>query len=131
MSIKRSDLTWISVSDLKKATHFFSEILGMKISQPDTGFGWVELIGKEGGSLIGLAQMTNKGDPHNPVDHSPGMNAVVTFTVDDLDKTIVELSKKGVEIVGDVCEVPGVVKMQFFRDPDGNLFQFCQELDKH
>lgn len=130
MPIKRADLAWISVSDLKNATRFFTEILGMKVSQPDTGFGWVELIGKEGGALLGLAQMTKKGDPHNPVDHSPGMNAVVTFTVDDLDNTIAELKQKKVEIVGDICEVPGLVKLQFFRDPDGNLFQFCQELDK-
>jgi len=122
MVIKESKLAWIVVSDLAKARKFFTETLGMKETSYDEGFGWIELTGRDGGSTLGVA----KNSSYSPL--SPGQNAVVTFTVEDLEKTKQEFIEKGVELVGEVQEVPDHVKMQLFRDPDGNYFQIVEML---
>ena len=58
-----------------------------------------------------------------------GQNAVVTFTVDNLDKAKKEMVKKGAKCEGDIIEIPGHVKMQMVIDSDGNRFQMCEMLN--
>ena len=60
-----------------------------------------------------------EADPNSP-----------TFTVPDIKKAIGEMSKKGVKLIGEMMEVPGHVKLQFFVDADGNTFQIVEELMK-
>lgn len=118
--LKSSNLTWISVSDFKKARKFFTETLGLKELSCAEEMGWVELQGQEGGGTIGV------GLAH---DMAPGSNAIITFTVDDVDQAAAELKKKNVQMIGDVMEVPGHVRLQMFADPDGNKFQLVQMLN--
>lgn len=124
MVIKNSMLSWIIVSDFKKALDFFTKTLGMKIQQHTPEYGWAELTGQEaGGAILGIAQET----PQEPI--KAGSNSVMTFSVDDVVKTKNELAKKGVKFLGEIIEIPGHVKMQLFSDPDGNLFQLVELLD--
>jgi predicted enzyme related to lactoylglutathione lyase len=120
-----SDLSWIVVSDLKKAKEFFTNIVGLKVLNVSEEFGWAELGGESGGAVIGLAE-------ESPMMEgiTAGNNAVITLTVEDADKATEALKKKGVELVGDMMEVPGHVKLQMFKDPDGNLLQIVEKLDK-
>ena len=53
MTIKRSDLSWITVSDIKRAKKFFTEVIGLEVRTDTPEFGWVEIEAKEGGSSIG------------------------------------------------------------------------------
>lgn len=124
MGIRSSDLSWIVVSDLKRARKFFVETLGLKEISANEEWGWVEVQGKEGGATIGIGI----ADKQTPV--SPGGNAVVTLTVDNLEETKKQLQKKEVSMVGDIMEVPGHVKMQLLKDEDGNLFQLVEVLGK-
>ena len=128
MIAKRSDLSWIMVSDIKKAKKFFTEVLGLEVKTDNDEYNWLELAAKDGGSMLGVGQSNSNDECSQGV--TPGSNAIVTFTVDNLEATKAEFVKKGVNILGDIMEVPGHVKMLLFTDEDGNKFQICQLLDE-
>jgi predicted enzyme related to lactoylglutathione lyase len=125
MVVKDMKMSWISVSDLNKAKTFFKDILGLKIHQESPEFQWIEMQTDKGDAMLGLAGPY----PHSPL--APGQNAIVTFTVENVQKTAAELAKKGVKLLGEIIEVPGEVKMQLFEDFDGNKFQLVELLRKH
>jgi predicted enzyme related to lactoylglutathione lyase len=119
MTVKAINLAWVSVSNFKKSEKFFTDVVGLKIdSSNEDGYEWAELSGHEGGSVLGIGV---NNDSNEPV--KPGNNAVITFTVDDIIKKKAEMEKMGVVFIGDIIEIPGYVKMAFFKDPDGNIFQ--------
>jgi predicted enzyme related to lactoylglutathione lyase len=122
MVVKSTELCWLVVADLKQAVEFYTKTLGLKLLNITEEHGWAELQGKDGGTMIGLCQ----DSAHSSV--KPGFNAVMTFTVDDMDKARKELEARGVVLVGPVVEVPGHVKMQDFFDKDNNRFQLVQQL---
>ncbi|MBA3957589.1 MAG: VOC family protein [Parachlamydiaceae bacterium] len=122
MTVKGMHLSWIVVSDLKKAKKFFTESVGLQIAEAHDEMGWIELKGKEGGSILGIAQATDQ----EPI--KAGSNAVVTLTVDNLEQACSQFAKSGVRLVGTIQEIPGHVKMQLFEDLDGNKFQLVQIL---
>ncbi len=124
MGIKDFKLAWIVVADLKKAIHYYTHVVGLKLLENNEKYGWAELGGEEGGARLGIAQQND----YCPI--AAGLNAIVTLTVGDLAKAKSELAKKGAKSLGDVQEVPGHVKMQLFEDADGNKFQLVEELSK-
>ena len=125
MSIKGLNLAWIVVSDLKKAVHFYTHVIGLKLEELHEQYGWAELSGSKGGARLGIAQANDRESIQ------PGQNAVVTLTVENLAQSMQELAKKGAKMTGDVIEVPGQVKMQMVKDSDGNHFQLVELLSSH
>lgn len=123
MHIKSIDLAWIVVKDLKQAVKFYTE-MGLKVVENHEEFGWVELQPLNGQMRLGLAQASKESNV------KPGQNAIVTFTVDDIEKAKKELEKKGTKIIGKIHEIPHQVKMLFVSDLDGNNFQLVQVLGK-
>lgn len=113
-------LSWIVVADLKKAINFYENTIGLTLIEQSPEFGWAELAGPEG-SRLGIAQQCE----HAQLGH----NATVTISVTNLDEVIKKYREEGVNLVGDVIEVPGHVRMQTFTDADGNQFQLCEKLD--
>lgn len=116
------DLIWVVVSNLNKAIAHYTDVLGFVLKEKHDEFGWAELAGKEGGTRLGLAAASNE----NLL--KAGQNAVIAVSVKDLAKTKENFKKKGVNLIGEIQEVPGVVKLQTFADQDGNLFQLAQNL---
>ncbi|MFY9610677.1 MAG: VOC family protein [Blastocatellia bacterium] len=110
-------LSWYQVGDLERAKKFYSEVLGLKktIEIP----GWVEFSHAEGAASIGLNQMRENDDERG---------ATVVLRVDDLARAREDLKKKDVKFEGSVEEIPGVVRIATFRDPDGNRLQLVQVL---
>jgi len=121
MTIKKIELGWITVANLKKSKNFFTD-MGLKLVESQEEWGWMELQGTEGGTLLGVGEASEKNS------NKPGHNAVLTFTVDDLVKSKKEMEAKGVKFVDEIMEVPGDVKMVTFVDPDGNNFQLVERL---
>lgn len=121
--VKSIGLAWIVVKDLKKAIKFYTEVVGLELKEVQEEFGWAELEGRNGdGAKLGIAV-------ENDIDNmKPGSNAVVTMTVDNLDKAVKEMHKKGVKLEGGVMEIPGQVKLQTMKDSDGNHFQLVELL---
>ena len=122
MKLKSMDLVWIVVNDLKKAIKFYTETVGLNLKEFHEQYGWAELEGQHGGARLGLAQ----SQPKSVDGILPGQNAVMTFTVENLQTAIATLSKQGVKLIGAVQEVPGQVKMQMVADTDGNRFQLVE-----
>jgi predicted enzyme related to lactoylglutathione lyase len=120
------ELVWITVRDLKKAVKFYTEIAGLKLLEMHEEWGWAELSGYAGGARLGIGQMRLNNDDLI----QPGQNAVMTFTVEDIEVAIQNLSKRGADLVGEKEEVPGKVKLQMIRDPEGNYFQIVEVLSK-
>mgnify|MGYP001614220653 CR=1 FL=1 len=122
MEIPSIGLVWIVVDDFKAAVKFYTEVVGLKLMESSEEWNWAELEGKNG-MRLGI------GKCHEKCDVKPGDNAILTVTVDSLDKKKAEMIQKGAVCVGDVQEVPGHVRMQMIKDLDGNQFQIVQKLD--
>jgi predicted enzyme related to lactoylglutathione lyase len=122
MRVKEIGLSWIVVKDVKAAVQYYTTVVGLKLEEFHEQYGWAELSGYEGGSRLGIAQES----PQEKV--TAGQNAVVTFTVENVEETKREMVKKGAQCEGDIIEVPGHVKMQTVIDKDGNRFQICELL---
>lgn len=122
MKVKEIGLSWIVVKDIKAAVSYYTNVVGLTLLEFNEQYGWAELEGSEGGARLGIA----KENPQEKI--KAGQNAVVTFTVDNLEKAKSHLIKKGGKCEGEVFEVPGHVKMQTVTDNDGNCFQICELL---
>jgi predicted enzyme related to lactoylglutathione lyase len=122
MQIKSIEMAWMNVKNLKQAISFYTEVIGLKLMELDEQYGWAELQGHEGGARLGLAQIPNEGDLQSE------KNAIVTMTVENLEKACAKLKQKGGNCVGPVQEVEGHVKLQMIQDKDGNRFQLVQKL---
>jgi predicted enzyme related to lactoylglutathione lyase len=127
MSLISMDLAWIVVNDLKKAIEFYTKTVGLKLMEHNEEYGWAEFQGPKGGARLGVAQLSP--DPMDDV--KPGDNAVLAFTVSDLNKAASEMVKKGAQLVGAVQDIPGHVKLQMVKDVDGNRFQLVQMYEHH
>lgn len=123
MKTKQMNMSWIVVSDIKKARTFFEKVVGLKVGQVSEEHGWVEMSGHEGGCHLGIAQANDRESV------KPGENAIVTFTVENIDEAKASMTKHGVKFLGDIIHIPNHVKMQFFVDADGNKFQIVELFD--
>lgn len=121
---KSFDLAWITVKNFDEAIKFYSEALGLEQKDFAPEYKWAEFAGYAGGARLGICEACQD----NPIE--AGDNAVISFTVDDLEAACVFLKKKGAEFIGTIQEVPGHVRMQLIKDPSGNLIHMCQVLHK-
>ena len=112
-------LSWIVVKDVKKAIKFYTDVVGLTLREFHEEFGWAELSGPSG-TFLGIAQESTSDDM------KAGKNAIVTVTVDNIEKARKDFLSKKVNLIGDIVEIPGHVKMQTFSDADGNTFQLCE-----
>jgi len=110
-------MAWYTVGDLDKAKAFYGDVLGLKkIFEMQ---GWAEYSHAEGQAAIGLNAM--------PGTSGDG-GATVVLGVESLDDTRKKLAARGVSFVGDIMEIPGVVRIGTFHDPFGNRLQLAQNL---
>ena len=104
---------WYHVRDLAAARGFYTEKLGFTETFVDDEGNWSKL--ERAGMEIGLAQ----GEPEE--------GGVAHVDVPDVKASADELRRAGVE-VGVVFELHGQMRLLDVFDPDGNRFQFAQEL---
>lgn len=114
-------LSWIVVSDIKAAIKFYTEVVGLELKEYHEEYKWAELSGP-GGSTLGIGQE----GPESPM--KPGINAIMTIAVEDIERAKKHFIEKGASLVGDIVEIPHHVKMQTFTDSDGNTMQIVQKL---
>lgn len=119
---KGFELAWITVKNFDEAVKFYTEVLGLEQKDYAPEYKWAEFEGKEGGARLGICEACEE----SPI--KPGENAVVSFTVDNLDEACKFLKKQNVEFVGEVQEIPGHVRMQLIKDSSGNYIHICQLL---
>jgi catechol 2,3-dioxygenase-like lactoylglutathione lyase family enzyme len=114
-----------AVDDLDAAREFYGQTLGMEVTDP--GHGFLELaIG--GGKHVLV---------YPKADHWPATYTILNFPVDDLEKTVDELVRAGVEFEHyDEPEFKtdekgisrgGGPAIAWFRDPAGNILSVLEQ----
>ena len=109
-----------SVKDLDKSIAWFNDVLGFEEVFKVAEAGWAEVSTPAEGVSIGLDQ--------TDADVEGAGGSVPVFGVVDIDAARAELEAKGVEFAGETVELPGMVKLATFFDPDGNRYMFAQSL---
>src|SRR3954454_20448976 len=107
----------VSVTDYDRSLAWYRDVLGFQLSYEMPDYGWCELT-TPFGFTIGLGQTE---------EVSPGA-VVPTFGVRDIDATITHLRAHDVT-VEDWHEIPGMVRLSTFYDPDGTAWMVAQTLD--
>lgn len=117
-----------SVDDIKKAKEFYSKILGLEAKEDPEMQGMLTLHLKDGNNVM-LYLKPN---------HVPATFTVLNFHVDDVEKTVDELTSKGVkfEIYSDpgiktnekgISSSSGGPTIAWFKDPAGNILSILKE----
>lgn len=116
----RGDLTCaMAVKDLKKTLKWYEETLGFKTGFAILEHGWAEVDTHIPGVSIGFSEVEKpevKG------------GATLTFGVLDIDAARADLERKNVKFDGATYEIPGMVKLATFFDPDGHKLMLAQTL---
>ena len=109
-----------SVDNLKRAKEFYGSVLGLEVDESPEG---LELH-PAGGTKVFIYPKPN---------HSPASFTVLNFAVDDVDKTVDDLKKRGVRFehydLPDIkTDEKGIARgdgrgptIAWFKDPAGNI----------
>jgi catechol 2,3-dioxygenase-like lactoylglutathione lyase family enzyme len=108
----------VNVSDYDRSLAWYRDVLGFEVDYELADYGWCELR-TPFGFTIGLGQTE---------DVTPG-TVVPTFGVLDIDAAIAHLREHDVK-VEDWHEIPGMVRLATFWDPDGTSWMVAQTLDQ-
>ena len=110
-----------SVNDVQKAKQFYGETLGLRVSEQN-----------------GMLTLHIAGDRDTLVypkdDHTPATFTILNFPVDDVDRTVEELTERGVRFEryeGSDQDEKGVFRgggplIAWFKDPAGNILSVIQ-----
>lgn len=114
-----------AVDDLDKAREFYGETLGVKTEMQDQQMGLMALkFGDDRNTLV-----------YFKPDHSPAAYTILNFPVEDIDKTVDELSSRGVQFEryeGFNQDEKGISRgmgpsIAWFKDPAGNILSVLQQ----
>ena len=108
-----------SVDNLKKASQFYSETLGLKVDENEMGLN----INLPHGGMVFVYQKD---------DHRPASYTTLNFDVDDVDEAVEHLKSHGVkfEFYGGMTDKNGIARgitngygpdIAWFKDPAGNI----------
>ncbi len=109
----------IQTKDRAKAQKWYQDVLGFQFLYEVEDIGWCELATECSKVNIGLSQVESP---------KVGAGPVPTFGVNDIDAARAELVSKDVRFDGETMEIPGMVKLATFYDPDGNTLMLFQDL---
>ncbi len=115
-----------SVDDLQKAKEFYSNVLGLAVSETPQGLD----IGLAGGGHLFIYPKPN---------HAPAGFTLLNFVVDDIDQAVDELTRAGVKFEKYEEEylktdVKGIARsdghgpnIAWFKDPAGNFLSVLED----
>jgi len=114
-----------SVNDLQKAKKFYTQTLGLKVSEAPEG---LELKMAAGPSVF----------IYPKPNHEPATFTVLNFAVDDIDEAVTALKERGVkfeqyqlpDIKTDkdgIARGPHGPQIAWFKDPAGNILSVLEE----
>jgi catechol 2,3-dioxygenase-like lactoylglutathione lyase family enzyme len=110
----------LGVSDIDRSIAWYRDVLGFEVIYKLDDWGWAELRSPIAEVNVGIGQ-TEEVEPRG--------GATLTFGVADIDAARGHLEAHDVRFDGETSEVPGMVRLATFYDPDGNSFMLAQRLD--
>lgn len=108
----------VQVSDIEKSIAWYQEVLGFKLIYHVKEIGWCEMASPVNRLQIGLSQV-----------EKPNVKGVtLTWGVNDIESSRKKLEQSDVKFDGPTQEIPGMVKLATFYDPDGNNYMLSESL---
>lgn len=111
----------LSVKNLEAGIAWYRDVLGFEPLYVREDIAWGELQTGVAKVNVGLSQVEEPGGKGG---------ATLTFGVTDLDAAKAALDAKGVRQDGPIQEIPGMVRLLTFYDPDDNALMFYQDLSE-
>ena len=114
-----------AVDDIERAKAFYSETLGLGITELDPDNGLLALHIAESRDVL----------VYRKPDHAPANYTILNFPVDDIDQTVDELVARGVQLER-YDEFPqdekGIMRgrgpqIAWFKDPAGNILSVLEQ----
>jgi predicted enzyme related to lactoylglutathione lyase len=120
---KTKAFSGFSVNDVQAAKEFYSETLGLEVTEAN---GLLRLHLAGGAEIIAYP----KGDQHTPATFT-----ILNFQVEDIDAAVAELARRGVvfeSYPGLKTDENGVFRgggpfIAWFTDPSGNILSVLQD----
>jgi catechol 2,3-dioxygenase-like lactoylglutathione lyase family enzyme len=109
----------MGVTDLDRAIAWYRDTLGFELLYRAEDIAWCELKTGVERVNIGLSEVEEAGGKGG---------ATLTFGVEDIEAAKAELDSLGVRQDGPIRDIPGLVRLLTFYDPDDNALMLYQEL---
>lgn len=118
-------VTTVYVSDMNHAVHFYTDVLGLKLTYRH-GDHWAQIDAGDG-MRIGLHPVTE----HTPKSGIDGSVNIGLNVDQPLDIVVTSLQQRGAQFLGPiVADEKGGIRLAFLRDMDGNTLYLCEYLSK-
>jgi catechol 2,3-dioxygenase-like lactoylglutathione lyase family enzyme len=109
----------IGVSDLDRSVAWYRDTLGFELLYRLDEEAWCELETGVERVNLGLSQVEEAGGKGG---------ATLTFGVEDIEAAKAELDSSGVRQDGPIRDIPGLVRLLTFYDPDDNALMLYQDM---
>lgn len=109
----------IGVNSLDTSIAWYSDVLGMSLLYRVDEIAWCELSTAVARVNVGLGVREEAGGKGG---------STLTFGVADIEAAKAELDRHGVRQDGPIRDIPGMVRLLTFYDPDDNALMFYQDL---
>jgi catechol 2,3-dioxygenase-like lactoylglutathione lyase family enzyme len=109
----------MGVSDLDRSVAWYRETLGFELLYRLEEEAWCELSTGVERVSVGLSQVEQAGGKGG---------ATLTFGVEDIEAAKAELDSRGVRQDGPIRDIPGLVRLLTFFDPDDNALMLYEDL---
>ena len=121
------------VKDMDRSIEFYRDVIGLKLMSRDNSeehgeiFAFFEL---DGGNLELLQKVPPPKMDVQPDPREMAYCPHLALESGDVPGLVEEMKSKNVKLVNGPLEIPGKVTWAYFADPDGNIIEFVQWLDK-
>lgn len=108
----------VQVSDIEKSIAWYQDVLGFELIYHVKEIGWCEMASPVNRLQLGLSQV-----------EKPNVKGVtLTWGVNDIEAARKKLEQSDVRFDGPTQEIPDMVKLATFYDPDGNNYMLNESL---
>lgn len=111
----------LGVKSLDAAIPWYRDVLGFELIYRLEDMAWCELKSGVDRVNVGLSEVEEAGGKGG---------ATLTFGVHDIEAAKAELDRLGVRQDGPIQDIPGMVRLLTFYDPDDNALMFYQDLNQ-
>jgi len=109
----------LGVSSLDRSIPWYCDVLGFELLYRLEQIAWCELKTEVARVNVGLSEVEEPGGKGG---------ATLTFGVTDIEAAKAELDRHGIRQDGPIQDIPDMVRLLTFYDPDDNALMFYQEL---
>ena len=109
----------MGVTEMDRSIAWYRDVLGFSLLYRLEDVAWCELSTGVARVNVGLGAREEAGGAGG---------ATLTFGVADIDAAKAELDRHGIRQDGPIRDIPGMVRLLTFYDPDDNALMFYQEL---